>query len=108
MVYEDNALKNLVVQFYSKLYWSSNPSFTYLQTSSGFQGIDHHEFLVLNNSVTLKETRQAVFSMGSYKSPGPDGYHPIFFKSQWDIVGPSAFEFVQKVFTIPSHIRQVN
>ncbi|MCI77954.1 non-LTR retroelement reverse transcriptase, partial [Trifolium medium] len=39
--------------------------------------------------------------MGNLKAPGPDGFHPIFFMSQWEVVGPSLHQFVEKCFTSP-------
>nr|GEU28761.1 hypothetical protein [Tanacetum cinerariifolium] len=36
--------------------------------------------------VTAQEVKEAIFSMGNDKSPGPDGYTACFFKECWDIV----------------------
>lgn len=46
--------------------------------------------------------------MGNLKAPGPDGYHPAFFKTQWEHVGPSLHEFVTRCFTHPHQISEVN
>ncbi|GJZ76828.1 putative RNA-directed DNA polymerase [Tanacetum coccineum] len=37
--------------------------------------------------VCAKEIKEAMFSMGNDKSPGPDGFTAAFFKESWDIVG---------------------
>lgn len=37
-------------------------------------------------------------SMKSYKSPGPDGFQPIFFKMYWEHVGDDVWCFVRKAF----------
>lgn len=29
----------------------------------------------------------AIFILSSFKSPGPDGFHPIFYQMCWDKVG---------------------
>ena len=36
---------------------------------------------------TAEEVKKAAFSIGDYKSPGPDGLHAIFYKRFWDICG---------------------
>ena len=33
---------------------------------------------------TFLEIKEAVFSLGSYKAPGPDGYHAFFYKDRWE------------------------
>lgn len=40
----------------------------------------------------------AMFSMGSYKAPGPDGFQPVFFKSFWPPVAENIWELVAKAF----------
>jgi len=36
--------------------------------------------------------------MKPYKAPGPDGFHCIFFKQYWHIVGDDIFHMVQTAF----------
>jgi hypothetical protein len=36
--------------------------------------------------------------MKPYKAPGPDGFHCIFFKQYWHIVGEDIFQLVSKAF----------
>lgn len=63
---------------------------------------------MLGASVTADEVRRALFSMGNYKAPGPDGFHPLFFKAKWDILGQDIIKFVERVFNDPSLIGSVN
>lgn len=46
--------------------------------------------------------------MKNYKSPGPYGFHPLFFKSQWEIIGSSLHQFVVDCFQNPKKISEVN
>lgn len=46
--------------------------------------------------------------MGSFKAPGLDGLQPIFFKSQWSIVGPSIVKLVSDFFHIGHLDRSLN
>lgn len=45
------------------------------------------------------EIKQAVFGMGTYKSPGPDGMSSTFYKVYWPIIGPDMISEVQNFFT---------
>jgi hypothetical protein len=46
--------------------------------------------------------------MKDFKAPGPDGYHPVFFKTQWDILGVSMHNFVNLCFSQPTMTHSVN
>lgn len=62
---------------------------------------------MLNCQVTEVEIYNAVKQMGPYKSPGPDGFSPIFFQKNWDIVGGSVIKFVKEAFRtrqFPKHM----
>ncbi|KAK9090337.1 hypothetical protein Sjap_023514 [Stephania japonica] len=37
--------------------------------------------------------------MGAYKAPGPDGWSPIFFQSQWEVVGDTVTTTVKNFFS---------
>ncbi|XP_062118470.1 uncharacterized protein LOC133832102 [Humulus lupulus] len=43
--------------------------------------------LALIKPFTKKDVKNAMFSIGSIKSPGPDGYGSGFFKSMWNEIG---------------------
>lgn len=46
----------------------------------------------------MEEIRQAVFSMGNYKSPSPDGMTVTFYKQYWSIVGEAVGKEVREFF----------
>ncbi|XP_024634474.2 uncharacterized protein [Medicago truncatula] len=54
------------------------------------------------NSLTAPITKNEVYaafnSMKPYKAPGPDGFHCIFFKQYWHIVGNDIYHMVQTAF----------
>lgn len=53
-------------------------------------------------------TKRALFSMNNYKSPGTDGFHPMYFKSQWNILGQSIYKLICECFEDPSRISKIN
>lgn len=107
-VYDEEGLIQLVEQFYQGLYSSSLQVSSFFECEVGFPEIHNEDLIMLDSPVSIDEVRSALFSMGNYKSPGPDGFHPLFFKSQWDVLGTSIFQFVQRVFQNPLLIREVN
>ncbi|PNX98271.1 RNA-directed DNA polymerase, partial [Trifolium pratense] len=100
-------LDNMTTSYFAKLYkaagdlslWSLRGCFPRLSQDD----INQIETLPLDC-----EIKEAIFSMGPLKSPGPDGLHPIFFQTQWSIVGASVCKVVRDIFADPSGIRNIN
>ena len=82
-------IKDLVVDFYQKLLGSSNDveEAAMIQTvSSLFQDqIPEDTKSFMQRKVTKIEIKKVLFSMGSERAPGPDGFTVEFFKHAWHI-----------------------
>ncbi|XP_050211423.1 uncharacterized protein LOC126661614 [Mercurialis annua] len=52
----------------------------------------------LTREVLVEEVKQAVFSIGSDKAAGPDGYNSFFYKSTWDILSADLTKANQSAF----------
>lgn len=61
-----------------KIFLTSLPGPAVLLPAS-FLILTPHKILSLEREVSLNEVRATIFSMGPYKSPGRDGFHPLFF-----------------------------
>ncbi|XP_039007850.1 uncharacterized protein LOC120135690 [Hibiscus syriacus] len=48
--------------------------------------------------ITSEEIKEAIFSQGNDKAPGPDGYTPYFFKFSWSIVGEDVINAIKYFF----------
>ena len=58
--------------------------------------------------VSSEEIKEALFSIGNDKSPGPDGYSALFFKRAWDIIGMQLCDAVKEFFSSGSLLKQIN
>lgn len=107
-IYDDSALQNHVIQFFSDLYTSNPQDEVNYSNITSFPPIKEEDKAFIEKAVTKDEVKKALFSMGSYKSPGPDGYHPIFFKKHWNHIGNSIYKLVVNCFANPSLIKDLN
>lgn len=57
---------------------------------------------------TAHEVRTALFSMGSNKAPGIDGFNVYFFKKCWNIIGDEVTAAVQQLFVTSYLPREIN
>ncbi|GJY37828.1 hypothetical protein Tco_0424192 [Tanacetum coccineum] len=58
--------------------------------------------------VSDMEIKNAMFSMGNEKSPGPDGFTAAFFKEAWDIVGNDVILVVREFFVNGRLLKELN
>lgn len=107
-IYEEDKLQDLVMGFFYRIYSSSNIPDCSFQTHYSFPCILEEDLAVISSGISLEEMKKALFSMQNLKAPGPDGYHPLFFKSRWNTVGHSLHNFVLDCFSQPSKILDVN
>lgn len=107
-VYEEAALRDMVNFFYTSLYTSAGSSNSFFVTACSFPAILMQDMDMLRKDISIEETKRALFSMQNLKASGPEGFHPLFFKSQWEVLGCSLYEFVKGCFEDPRRIQEVN
>ncbi|GKB48885.1 hypothetical protein Tco_0899638, partial [Tanacetum coccineum] len=62
----------------------------------------------MTRMVSDMEIKNAMFSMGNEKSPGPDGFRAAFFKEAWDIVGNDVILVVREFFVNGRLLKELN
>ena len=70
--------------------------------------LDPNVALYMIRDVTPSEVKDAIFSMGDDKAPGPDGYSAAFFKGAWDIVSEDVTKAVQEFFVNGKLLKEIN
>ncbi|XP_074271262.1 uncharacterized protein LOC141595191 [Silene latifolia] len=58
--------------------------------------------------ITKEEIKAALFTIGSDKSPGPDGFSSAFFKHSWSLIGESYCKAVLSFFSTGRMSKQAN
>lgn len=93
-----SVLQNEALNYFTGLFANTdlvNPSSLVFDTEKtiGVQCV-----AALTREVSKQEVWEAVKYMKSFKSPGPDGFQPFFFKPYWHLVGDKVFHIVQQAF----------
>jgi len=66
--------------------FSSKESEKYIMVDIILKIITEEDNRWLNREVSLEEVKEAVFSLGASKAPGPDGLNGMFYQKSWEIV----------------------
>ncbi|PNY14401.1 ribonuclease H [Trifolium pratense] len=87
-------------QLYFKNFFSSTqPVHNRIFREGSHPIIDDAGITALTCPITKDEVTAALNSMKPFKAPGPDGFHCIFFKQYWHIVGDDIFHLVKTAFS---------
>ncbi|XP_050233116.1 uncharacterized protein LOC126681613 [Mercurialis annua] len=60
--------------------------------------VSEEESSLLMRSISEEEVKSTVFSIGSDKAAGPDGYNSFFFKNSWNTIKNDMIKVVQETF----------
>ncbi|KAK7275172.1 hypothetical protein RIF29_16281 [Crotalaria pallida] len=107
-IYDSNALRDMAVSYFSKLFSPNDNINLSLNTEIGFPRLPPGTESIFNSAVSMEETRKALFSMGNLKAPGSDGVRALFYKSQWELMKHFVHNFVIHAFLNPDCISDVN
>lgn len=66
------------------------------------------EIVEIEKPLDPEEIKHAMFGMGALKAPDLDGLNPLFFQSQWDVVGDSVVIMIQDCDKNLSKVKEIN
>ncbi|GJZ30686.1 hypothetical protein Tco_0575733 [Tanacetum coccineum] len=58
--------------------------------------------------ISNQEVKDAIFSIGDDKSPGPDGFTAAFFKEAWNIIANDVYLAVREFFRNGTFLKEIN
>ncbi|GJR94679.1 RNA-directed DNA polymerase, eukaryota, reverse transcriptase zinc-binding domain protein, partial [Tanacetum coccineum] len=70
--------------------------------------LNDHDALNMVRDISIQEVKDAIFSMGDDKSPGPDGYTAAFFKEAWNIISNDVTDAVREFFRNGTLLKEIN
>ncbi|KAK9683897.1 hypothetical protein RND81_10G173200 [Saponaria officinalis] len=84
---------------YYQFLLGSSASVSILEPSVSYGvGVSHVQALSLTATITSVEIKNALFGMGSHKSPGLVGFSSEFFKASWEIIAKDFTDAVRSYF----------
>lgn len=92
-------LEKLAVDYYKRLYSLLDVEQVVEKLpAEGFNTLTDVEKRALDKPVLECEIFKSIQSMGKYKAPGPDGFQPVFYQQNWEVIGPSVVRFALDFF----------
>jgi hypothetical protein len=103
-----NDIGDCFVQFFQNLFSSSNPQFLDDLDNLISPVISDENNMLLCAIPSADEIKQTLFSLGSNKSPGPDGMSTLFYKHYWEIISQDLIEAISSFFTRGHILTEIN
>ena len=106
--FDEEQIKVNATRFFTSLFEEEVQSRGSLNCSITYPPIEDVHKRICERKVEDEEIKEAIFSMGALKSPGPDGLNALFYQSQRSIVGSSVVKTIKNFFDDPEKIRNIN
>ncbi|XP_057747709.1 uncharacterized protein LOC130966906 [Arachis stenosperma] len=98
----------MAINYYKELYWEDKPESHDLNSEITYPPINEEMRNSFQISPTQKDIKEALFSIGSLKVLGENGYPDFFFKKNWSMIQESLCEYIGKVWRNPKEIAEIN
>ncbi|GJZ00683.1 RNA-directed DNA polymerase, eukaryota, reverse transcriptase zinc-binding domain protein [Tanacetum coccineum] len=93
-----------------KKFFEANKNIKEMDDFEGVFGkrLNEEEALSMVREITDSEIKNAMFSIGDTKAPGPDGFTSTFFKKAWGIVGSDVCLAIKEFFQTGKLLGEMN
>ncbi|KAK6122599.1 hypothetical protein DH2020_043656 [Rehmannia glutinosa] len=107
---DDSSISKEIEAYFQNIFSSSKPSNHDMEVIVGAikSRLSLDILDDLDSPFSEDEVKNALFSMGPNKAPGLDGFHPIFFQKNWDIVGKDLVEVVLGIVNGGNSVYSIN
>ncbi|RYR24105.1 hypothetical protein Ahy_B02g057597 isoform A [Arachis hypogaea] len=105
---DDQSLKNHITSFFQNLYKEEVSNCPWVFESITLPNLDPLFCRRMEAPPTVTEIKKALFSIGSTKAPGEDGFPAAFFKHNWNLMKNKIVEFTQTCWAEPTIIKETN
>ncbi|PON80673.1 hypothetical protein PanWU01x14_002290 [Parasponia andersonii] len=107
---KDADISCTITTYFSSIFTSSNPSSSHIDSvvSKICAFLVDDMMCSLNQPFIMDEVKVALFDMSPNKSPGLDGFHPIFFPKFYDVLGEDLATIILSVIKGESSISYFN
>ncbi|XP_028776836.1 uncharacterized protein LOC114733531 [Neltuma alba] len=106
--YDKEEIMKEGTRYFEQLYREESGESPRLNFELSYPRIKESDMMMVGDKVDAEEIKKAIFAMGPLKAPGPDGLNPLFFQSQWNVVGQSVVSMVESILKDPKRIGTVN
>ncbi|GJX63173.1 hypothetical protein Tco_0296073 [Tanacetum coccineum] len=108
IIYENESIPNAFVTHYENFLGQADETGAFNSVNLFKVCLNDQEALDMVREVTNKEIKDAMFSMGDDKSPGPDGFTAAFFKEAWSIIENDVSFAVREFFRNGTLLKELN
>ncbi|KAF7835829.1 putative ribonuclease H protein At1g65750 family [Senna tora] len=95
MIFDTEILKKKAVDFFMNLYSKDNKDIMKFNLIDRFPKVAVEELHACSKPFDTDEIKEALFSMGLLKAPGPDGINPSFIQSKWETIKESIHKVIR-------------
>ncbi|XP_072071919.1 uncharacterized protein [Arachis hypogaea] len=103
---DQKELINAVLIFFKELYNEEDQNPLLLNTGVSYPPLREEISRNMDSISMVAEIRRAIFSIGSLKVPGIDGFPVLFYKKIWNVIQKNVVDHVLRIWNNPCNIKE--